>query len=143
MCRPLRRAQTYLEQNGGPGLQHLALKSDNIFATLREMRARSNQGGFDFMPRASPDYYRCAERWSGLAGRQAGSAMSALHLIMITISWATSLASSLASSLVMQCHNTLCDVGPRSSWYKTLLGSCRRAFKQGVMMSVTWRASLF
>ncbi len=58
----LRRAQTYLEQNGGPGLQHLALKTDNIFATLREMRARTDQGGFDFMPRASPDYYRYVER---------------------------------------------------------------------------------
>ena len=56
-----RRAQTYLEQNGGPGLQHLALKTDNIFATLREMRARTDQGGFDFMPRASLDYYRCVE----------------------------------------------------------------------------------
>lgn len=32
--------QTYLEQNGGPGLQHLALKTDDIFATLRAMRAR-------------------------------------------------------------------------------------------------------
>lgn len=52
-------AQTYLEQNGGPGLQHLALKTDNIFGTLREMRARTDQGGFDFMPRASPEYYRC------------------------------------------------------------------------------------
>ncbi len=54
-------AQTYLEQNGGPGLQHLALKTDNIFGTLRKMRARTDQGGFDFMPRASPEYYRCAE----------------------------------------------------------------------------------
>lgn len=53
-------AQTYLEQNGGAGLQHLALKTDDVFATLREMRARTDQGGFDFMPRASPDYYRRA-----------------------------------------------------------------------------------
>ncbi|KAK9818981.1 hypothetical protein WJX81_007343 [Elliptochloris bilobata] len=50
--------QTYLEQNGGPGLQHLALKTDDIFATLCEMRARTDQGGFDFMPRASSEYYR-------------------------------------------------------------------------------------
>lgn len=53
-------AQTYLEQNGGAGLQHLALKTDDVFATLREMRAHTDQGGFDFMPRASPDYYRRA-----------------------------------------------------------------------------------
>lgn len=32
--------QTYLEQNEGPGLQHLALKTDNIFRAMREMRAR-------------------------------------------------------------------------------------------------------
>ena len=57
------RAQTYLEQNGGAGLQHLALKTDDVFATLREMRARTDQGGFDFMPRASPDYYRRAALW--------------------------------------------------------------------------------
>ncbi|MEW5303742.1 MAG: hypothetical protein WDW36_006402 [Sanguina aurantia] len=49
--------QTYLEQNEGPGLQHLALKSDDIFATLRGMRARSSSGGFEFMPRPSDGYY--------------------------------------------------------------------------------------
>ncbi|KAK9817847.1 hypothetical protein WJX72_003032 [[Myrmecia] bisecta] len=50
--------QTYLEQNEGPGLQHLALKTDNIFETLREMRKRSHCGGFEFMPRPSADYYK-------------------------------------------------------------------------------------
>ena len=49
--------QTYLEQNEGAGLQHLALKTDDIFRTLREMRARSADGGFDFMPRPSEGYY--------------------------------------------------------------------------------------
>ncbi len=49
--------QTYLEQNEGPGLQHLALKTDDIFATMRELRRRSNAGGFDFMPPASDAYY--------------------------------------------------------------------------------------
>lgn len=51
--------QTFLEQNEGPGLQHLALKTDNIFHTMRELRQRSSQGGFDFMPRASDAYYEC------------------------------------------------------------------------------------
>ena len=60
----LLRAQTYLEQNLGPGLQHLALKTDNIFAALREMRRRSNAGGFDFMPPASDAYYECARAWA-------------------------------------------------------------------------------
>lgn len=49
--------QTYLEQNEGPGLQHLALKTNDIFATLRQMRARSADCGFDFMAPASEKYY--------------------------------------------------------------------------------------
>lgn len=32
--------QTFLEQNEGAGLQHVALKTDDICATLRAMRAR-------------------------------------------------------------------------------------------------------
>lgn len=50
--------QTYLEQNEGPGLQHLALKTNDIIVTLREMRARSQAGGFEFMPRPSDKYYK-------------------------------------------------------------------------------------
>lgn len=50
--------QTYLEQNDGEGLQHLALKTDDIFATMRKMKAATNLGGFDFMPPASPSYYK-------------------------------------------------------------------------------------
>jgi 4-hydroxyphenylpyruvate dioxygenase len=51
--------QTYLEQNNGPGLQHLALKTDDIFATVREMRKYSHlRGGFDFQAPASDDYYK-------------------------------------------------------------------------------------
>lgn len=50
--------QTYLEQNEGSGLQHLALKTDDIFCTLREMRSRADFGGFDFMPRPSDSYYK-------------------------------------------------------------------------------------
>ncbi|GFR45369.1 hypothetical protein Agub_g6744 [Astrephomene gubernaculifera] len=50
--------QTYLEQNEGAGLQHLALITHDIFDTMREMRARSDVGGFEFMPRPSDRYYR-------------------------------------------------------------------------------------
>eukprot|EP00245_Coleochaete_scutata_P000081 TRINITY_DN10084_c0_g2_i2.p1 TRINITY_DN10084_c0_g2~~TRINITY_DN10084_c0_g2_i2.p1 ORF type:complete len:440 (-),score=92.45 TRINITY_DN10084_c0_g2_i2:504-1823(-) len=50
--------QTYLEHNEGPGLQHLALKCEDIFLTLRQMRQRSDLGGFEFMPRPSEKYYR-------------------------------------------------------------------------------------
>ncbi|CAK7346648.1 unnamed protein product [Dovyalis caffra] len=50
--------QTYLEHNEGPGVQHLALASEDIFRTLREMRKRSAVGGFDFMPSPPPTYYK-------------------------------------------------------------------------------------
>jgi 4-hydroxyphenylpyruvate dioxygenase len=49
--------QTYLEQNEGPGLQHLALKTHNIIHTVEEMAKRSQYGGFEFMPRPSEGYY--------------------------------------------------------------------------------------
>jgi len=50
--------QTYLEHNEGPGVQHLALMTQDIFWTLREMRKRSGLGGFEFMPPPPPTYYR-------------------------------------------------------------------------------------
>lgn len=50
--------QTYLEQNEGSGLQHLALKTGDIVTTLRKMQAVSHMGGFEFMPRPSDEYYR-------------------------------------------------------------------------------------
>ena len=62
--------QTYLDHNGGAGLQHLALLSGDIFATVRQMKIRSDAnspagfgGGFEFMPAPSADYYtRAATR---------------------------------------------------------------------------------
>lgn len=51
--------QTYLEQNEGAGLQHLALKSYDIFSTIRKMKeAEENFGGFELMTRPSDNYYR-------------------------------------------------------------------------------------
>jgi 4-hydroxyphenylpyruvate dioxygenase len=50
--------QTYLEYNKGPGLQHLALATDDIFATVRSMREASVLGGFDFQEPPPPQYYR-------------------------------------------------------------------------------------
>ena len=49
--------QTFLDHHGGPGVQHLALKTDDAFATLRELRRRAARGGFDLMPPASKEYY--------------------------------------------------------------------------------------
>lgn len=49
--------QTFLDHHGGPGVQHLALKTDDAFATLRELRRRASRGGFDLMPPARKEYY--------------------------------------------------------------------------------------
>jgi len=50
--------QTYLEQNVGAGVQHLALKTDDIFKTLGEMRKVEALTGFELMPRPSEGYYQ-------------------------------------------------------------------------------------
>ncbi|XP_052207496.1 4-hydroxyphenylpyruvate dioxygenase [Diospyros lotus] len=57
--------QTYLEHNEGAGVQHLALVSEDIFRTLREMRRRSGVGGFEFMPPPPPTYYRSLRNRAG------------------------------------------------------------------------------
>eukprot|EP00455_Lapot_gusevi_P009264 TRINITY_DN1413_c0_g1_i1.p1 TRINITY_DN1413_c0_g1~~TRINITY_DN1413_c0_g1_i1.p1 ORF type:complete len:446 (-),score=195.25 TRINITY_DN1413_c0_g1_i1:153-1490(-) len=49
--------QTYLEQNLGAGVQHIALKTDDIFSTLREMKQRKWLGGFEFVPKPVETYY--------------------------------------------------------------------------------------
>ncbi|RYH28629.1 hypothetical protein EON65_11515 [archaeon] len=55
--------QNYLEHNNGAGVQHIALKTEDIFHTIREMKKRSEWGGFDFMPAPGKEYYnRIPER---------------------------------------------------------------------------------
>lgn len=49
--------QSYLEHNNGAGIQHIALKTDDIFATMAELKQRSHCGGFDFMPAPGQSYY--------------------------------------------------------------------------------------
>jgi 4-hydroxyphenylpyruvate dioxygenase len=49
--------QNYLEHNNGSGVQHIAVKTEDIFATMREMKKRTDFGGFDFMPAPGPEYY--------------------------------------------------------------------------------------
>jgi len=57
--------QTYLEQNKGEGVQHIALFTNDIFHTLRSMRAATASGGFDFMASQPSSYY---SRKRGLIG---------------------------------------------------------------------------
>ncbi|KAL3770645.1 hypothetical protein ACHAWU_004344 [Discostella pseudostelligera] len=50
--------QTYLEQNEGPGIQHIAIKTNDIFHTIAQMRyAEEHLGGFELMVRPSSQYY--------------------------------------------------------------------------------------
>jgi len=52
--------QTYLEQHGGPGVQHLALATNDIFATLQAMAAAAGPdgaGGFELIRSAGDAYY--------------------------------------------------------------------------------------
>lgn len=50
--------QTYLDQHGGPGVQHIAIKTDDVFRTVRAMRAAHQAGGgFELMERPRASYY--------------------------------------------------------------------------------------
>ncbi|XP_019702972.2 4-hydroxyphenylpyruvate dioxygenase-like isoform X1 [Elaeis guineensis] len=57
--------QTYLDHNGGAGVQHLALASDDVLRTLREMQAKSAIGGFEFLAPPPPTYYEGVRRRAG------------------------------------------------------------------------------
>jgi len=50
--------QTYLEHAHGPGVQHIALHTGDIFETIAHMRKASPFGGFELMDRPSDEYYR-------------------------------------------------------------------------------------
>ncbi|XP_057519890.1 4-hydroxyphenylpyruvate dioxygenase-like [Amaranthus tricolor] len=53
--------ETFLERNSGPGVHHLAVLTDDIFKTIREMKKRSL---FDFMPPPKEDYYKNLRKWT-------------------------------------------------------------------------------
>eukprot|EP01006_Ploeotia_vitrea_P060004 TRINITY_DN75133_c0_g1_i1.p1 TRINITY_DN75133_c0_g1~~TRINITY_DN75133_c0_g1_i1.p1 ORF type:complete len:444 (-),score=62.92 TRINITY_DN75133_c0_g1_i1:233-1540(-) len=50
--------QTYLDHHNAPGVQHIAIKTNDIFWTLTEMRRSSPFGGFEFMPKPDDAYYK-------------------------------------------------------------------------------------
>merc|ERR1711935_485836 len=51
--------QTYLDQNEGNGVQHIALKTKDIFSTIRKMRRIGRSMlGFELMKRPSDEYYQ-------------------------------------------------------------------------------------
>lgn len=52
------QVQTFLDHNGGTGVHHLALKTRDIFKTLKEMKMRKGIGGFEFLPPPPPTYYK-------------------------------------------------------------------------------------
>ncbi|MFS8860109.1 VOC family protein [Synechococcus sp. H60.3] len=69
--------QEFLDAHGGPGIQHAALHSPDIVASLRRLR----QGGVDFL-QVPPQYYTSLERELGLALRSAlGQAISWQDLV--------------------------------------------------------------
>jgi 4-hydroxyphenylpyruvate dioxygenase len=55
--------QTYLEQNNGEGVQHMALFTSDIFATIESMRAAL--GGFEFIDPPGAEYYTNVRRRLG------------------------------------------------------------------------------
>lgn len=46
-------------------MQHLALSTNDVLKTLRQMQARTALGGFEFMPAPPPNYYDGVRRRAG------------------------------------------------------------------------------
>lgn len=49
--------QSFLEHHQGTGVQHIAISTDDILGTIRQMVEQGNFGGVDFMPSPGPAYY--------------------------------------------------------------------------------------
>ena len=49
--------QSFLEHNQGAGIQHIALHTSDILATLKKMKDMTKYGGVDFMPAPGASYY--------------------------------------------------------------------------------------
>jgi 4-hydroxyphenylpyruvate dioxygenase len=57
--------EAFLEHHGGPGVQHMAIATDDMLRTLREVRARSSMGGFELLPPPPASYYEGARQRAG------------------------------------------------------------------------------
>eukprot|EP01013_Petalomonas_cantuscygni_P021356 TRINITY_DN4056_c0_g1_i1.p1 TRINITY_DN4056_c0_g1~~TRINITY_DN4056_c0_g1_i1.p1 ORF type:complete len:500 (+),score=166.73 TRINITY_DN4056_c0_g1_i1:38-1501(+) len=57
--------EMYLDYNVGPGIQHIAIKTNDIFKTLAKMKASGAFGGVEFVPHPGKAYY---ERLPGRLG---------------------------------------------------------------------------
>lgn len=49
--------QSFIEHHQGPGLQHVAVHTNDILATVAKMKNASALGGIDFMPNPGRKYY--------------------------------------------------------------------------------------
>lgn len=49
--------QSFLEHHQGPGVQHIAVQTDDILATAKQMYEQGLLGGVDFMPSPGAHYY--------------------------------------------------------------------------------------
>lgn len=49
--------QSFIEHHQGPGVQHIAVQTKDILATVKQMVAHSDFGGVDFMPAPDASYY--------------------------------------------------------------------------------------
>lgn len=49
--------QSFIEHHQGPGVQHIAISTPDIIATIKQMVAQGDFGGVDFMPGPGEAYY--------------------------------------------------------------------------------------
>jgi 4-hydroxyphenylpyruvate dioxygenase-like putative hemolysin len=58
--------QTVLDHCEGLGVHHIAIKTNDIISTLRQMAAAGATGGFELLPPPPPSYYDAV--WPKMVG---------------------------------------------------------------------------
>nr|XP_048303264.1 4-hydroxyphenylpyruvate dioxygenase isoform X2 [Myodes glareolus] len=74
--------QEYVDYNGGPGVQHIALKTDDIITTIRHLRER----GMEFLA-VPPSYYRLLRENLKTAKIQVKESMDVLEELKILVDY--------------------------------------------------------